>query len=398
MSLTDTLKAIATVTQRVMTTGDPLRHLLTRDLAETSGLHPTSVQRLTDLWARAWQEPGLQRCVDRAGLRHCAWQPLGTVAIVAPGNLFVATWQAMLEALLAGNRLRVRPASGDPLAAERLRDAVAIVAPELAQTIEIDPFSRGDVARWQRFLQQTQALVVLGGDSAVAAVVQRAGEAGYTGRIRGHGDLQSCALIDTEVFADPQAFTSFLPGLAHDALLADGRGCMSLRAIHVLGRHDPAIWRARHQQLAQVMAEVAVQLPRGRMDSAELASVHLQAEAWSFQAAQTPDRTWLHVGPDFWLASQVSVPQSLPVSRSLGPGSRGLLMQGVAELADWTRYLGNARGRLSVVAVAGRVPRDVCDSLGIIRTCAPGEMQAPPADRAPDGHLPLVELVRWLDR
>jgi hypothetical protein len=395
MSLSQTLAALDRLAQHAVDPQDPVFHALTANLAATTGIHPTSVARLTELWATHSRAPALRRAVLRAGLDRSDWQPLGSVAIVAPGNVFVATWQVLCESLLVGNRVRIRPAEADPFAAEHFRDALALVDPELAARIELDRFTRGDVARWQQFLHGMDALVVQGSDPGVAAVVQRAGQAGFVGRLRSQGEMVACALIDPETFAADHAFAQMLPGLAHDALLADGRGCMSLRAIHVLGEHPVALWSRRHAQLAETMRQTAVALPRGQIGPDRALVAQLALDHAEFQTAQDPD-AHLTRGVDWWLAT--SPHANLRPGAQLGPGARGLLLQGVGTLSVWLTALQPWRGRISVVAVAPGVRAESLDSLGIIRLCAPGQMQAPPCDRAPDGHLPLAGLVRWLDR
>lgn len=395
MPLATPIAVLDRLAQRALEPGDPVHHALTADLAQTTGIHATSVARLTALWATHAQAPALRRAVLRAGLDRSPWQPLGTVAIVAPGNVFVATWQVILEALLVGNRVRVRPSEADPLAAERVRAALALIAPDLADRIQTDRFVRGDVARWRQFLNGAEALLVQGSDPGVAAVLQRAGEAGFTGRVRSQGQMTACALIDPDTFADEHAFSQLVQGLAHDALLADGRGCMSLRAIHVLGDHDPQVWLRRHQQLADAMHLTAQALPQGRIPQEHQVAAHFAREQEAFQVAQDPHGR-LTEGSDWWLATH---PHGKPSSAAdLGPGGRGLLLQGVGTLEQWLGALHPWRGRLSVVAISPGVQSDCLDSLGIVRSCAPGQMQAAPADRAPDGHLPLAGLVRWLDR
>lgn len=396
LSLADVIAAIAELAARAARPGDAVYAALLHDLAPSSGVHPASLARLTALWAAAWQQDGLERCVRRAGLDRGPWQPLGRVAVVAPGNLCVATWQAVLEPLLAGNRVRVRPGSGDPHAADRLRDALALIAPALAERIEVDAFVRGDVPRWRRFLADAEALAVHGGNEAVAAVLRLAGEAGFAGRVRCHGDLQSCAVVTAPIFADPEAFQAFAQDLAHDALLADGRGCMSPRALYALGDHDADRWHAAHRQLAFAMDATAAALPAGRLSPALVAHARLDLEAHAFAAAQHCATQWFSEGAGWWLATERQAGRA--PAASLGPACRGLIVRGLADWPAWVAHLHVWRGRLSTVAVAGEPDLEALAALAVPRLCQPGQMQAPPADRSPDGHLPLVDFVRWLDR
>jgi len=387
---------------RVGDHADPLRAVLLAGIAETSGLHPSSLERLCDLWAQAWMPSGPEHLWQR-GLGHVApgsFAPLDTVAVVAPGNLCVATWQAVLEPLLAGCRVRVRAGSGDPLAAQNLAAALALLDPDLAARIETATFDRADPIGWSRWLEGVQALAIYGGDRAVAGVLQLAGEAGYVGRVRCHGEMQSFAVVATESLND----AGLLHALAHDALIADGRGCMSLRLVVLVGELTSTQQREVHDRLATALADVALQLPAGAIAPRWRAAQVLSGDAFEFAAALG------HVdftrGNDWWLASQWRPCGDrgffAPDSSDLGPGARALIVRAAPDWPALIALLAPMRGRLSSAAVfapaALDAARAACAELGVHRTCAPGQLQAPPADRAPDGYLPLIDFVRVFDR
>lgn len=401
MPATPALDAIAHLADAALVRGSQVRAALLAGLQESSGLHPTSLDHLLDSWARAWQRPGLERLFFR-GLGHLplhGWAPLGTVAVVAPGNLPVATWQAMLEPLLCGDRVRVRPGSGDPLAPGNLRQAFGIAAPDLAHRIDIQTFDRADVSAWTGFLAGTQALSVQGSDEAVAAVLQLAGAAGFCGRVRGQGHLQSLAVVAPELLADPPALAKAATGLAEDTLLADGRGCMSPRAVFLL-QANPHRLGQLHMALAEAFAVVAQRFPAGRLDPNWQAAQALAGDDLAFAAATDPTVAQVAMGSDWWLATLLN-DAVLPMdSRQLGPGARALVVRGVADGDDLADRLSPWVNRLSTLAVAAPPatpwPQGL-DRLAPHRRCPPGQMQAPPADRAPDGHLPLIGYVRVID-
>ncbi len=388
------LEAICQLAERARNPADPLHGDLTAGIAATSGLHPSSLAKLVALWANGWQHFDLERA-----LRHApeAFQPIGQVAIVAPGNLCVATWQAMAEALLVGNRVSVRPGSGDPDAAGNFRAALRRVDAELADRIQIQEFARGDRAAWSGWLRKADALLVYGGDAAIAAVLQLAGEVGFTGRVRLHGHHQSIGVLAAEQLADPAAFCSAAAGWAVDALLADGRGCMSLRALWLVGSMDDAGRALLRTTLAAEFARVSALLPSGRLDPAWQARNQLQIEQHAFESAVRADR-WLERGAD-WAILGTRGPIALDAAVT-GPAARTLAVYEARDAEDLARQLAPWRGRLSTVAldVEGEAVREVLDRLGVHRTCRPGAMQAPRADRAPDGHVPFAALVRLTDR
>lgn len=394
------LEAISELTSRAADPLDPLRAELIAGIAASAGLHPASLDRLVAMWSAGWQRPDLERAYRRGlGAHPGAFRPIGTVAIVAPGNLCVATWQAIVEALLAGNHVSVRPGSGDPLAAANFKAALQRIDPGLANRLSIQQFERGDVTAWLRWLVAADAVVVYGGDAAIAAILQLASEAGYTGRLRLHGHYQSIGLLTSELLGDPDALRMAIAGWAVDALLADGRGCMSLRALWWVGVLDAAKRAALRVAFAEAFARAAQLFPAGQLAPAWQATARLEAEAHAFVAAQRDDR-WLEQG-DGWtiLGSHGPIPAG---ARALGPGARTLAVYEAQDARDLQKQLMPWRGKLSTASVSLDADHDgvlgALDRLGVHRTCQPGAMQAPRADRAPDGHMPFAGLVRLTDR
>lgn len=394
------LQSLSDLTLRSGDLADPLYGELTAGLAESSGLHPTSLERLVALWAAGWQLLDLERALRRGlGSHPGASRPIGHVAIVAPGNLCVATWQAIAEALLVGNRVSVRPGSGDPLAARNFQAALRLVDPGLAERLTIQEFARGDRAAWTHWLHSADALLVYGGDAAIAAVLQFASAAGFTGRLRLHGHYQSIGVLASDVLADPKALQAAAAGWAVDALLADGRGCMSLRALWLVGPIDAAGRALVQATLAREFARVAALLPAGQVDPAAQARMQLQVETHAFAAA-VQGNCWLERGGDWAiLGAHGPIPAQ---AQATGHGGRALTVYEAVDGSDLQRQLAPWRRRLSTASVALDADRfqllDVLDRLGVHRHCAPGAMQAPRADRAPDGHVPFAALVRLTDR
>jgi hypothetical protein len=394
------LQAISELTARVADPADPLRATLMAGIAESSGLHPLSLDRLVTMWVAGWQRVDLERAFRRGlGAHPGAFRPIGTVAIVAPGNLCVATWQAIAEAILAGNYVTVRPGSGDRLAAGNFREALRQVDAHLANRMEIQDFARNDRAAWLEWLARADALVVYGGDAAIAAVLRLAGEAGFTGRLRLHGHYESFGVLATEVLADPHALRTAAAGWAVDALLADGRGCMSLRALWLVGPVRDEDRQLLQTSLAAAFGRAAELLPAGQLDPGWQARGRLETETHAFAAAQHGDR-WLVRGDDWTiLGHHGAIAEGAP---ALGPGARTLAVYEAADAPDLQRQLLPWRRKLSTASVSLDADRDnvlnIVERLGVQRTCQPGAMQAPRADRAPDGHMPLAALVRLTDR
>ncbi len=394
------LEAIGELASRVSAPGDALFATLTAGIAESSGLHPTSLERLVQMWAHGWQRLEMERALRRGlGSHPGAFRPVGRVAIVAPGNLCVATWQVIVEALLVGNHVTVRPGGGDPHAAGNFQAALAQISPPLAARMDVQTFARDDRGAWTRWLATADALIVFGGDEATCAVLQLAAEAGFTGRVRLHGHFQSIGVLSTDMLADPDALRHAAAGWAVDALLADGRGCMSLRALWLLGPIDAAGRALVRTTLAQEFARVAKELPPGQLDPHWVARARLLVEDHAFAAAVRTDR-WVERGSGWAiLGTHGPVPAAV---NSPGPGGRTLALWEAGDAADLQRQLVPWHRRISTASVAldadSHGVLETLERLGVHRTCQAGHMQAPRADRAPDGHVPFAAVVRLSDR
>ncbi len=372
---------------------DPVTRTLTRDLPLTTGLHPLSVQAMTAAFAQGWSPAAVQR-LDQL------WQPFETipmqrVAVVAPTNVPAALWQAVLGPLLAGAEVRLRPGSEDLHTAQQLIESLALFSPDLAARVELHAFAQADQAHWSALVEDCDVLAVHGSDQAVAAVFALAAARGFAGRMVGHGTLQSCAVVSAQYATDQALFAHIAPLLLGDALMADGRGCMSLRAIHVIGSLSPPAWQGLVDQLAHALAKVVKQLPAGTMAHAIQAQARLAVEEIEFAAALQGRAATVHSVGDARLLAQ----QDGPVRCSeLGPAARVLAVYGYPSENEWLQAVAPWRNRLGVVAVAGSFAPDLFDRAGVHRLCAPGQMQAPPLDRAAEGRLPLSDYLRVVDR
>ncbi len=374
----------------------PPRQALLHDLSATTGLHRASLERLTDLWAQAWQPEAIDRLLSLDGDGLQSWQAVGTVGIVAPTNLPVATWQPILQALLLGNRVRVRPGAGDALSAHNLLEVLRTTAPKLAQRVEISAFDQADAAQWRLFFKDLDSLLIYGGDAAIAGVLEQAQSVGYTGPVRCHGHRQSLAILP--VTALDGRFAEVAAGLAHDALLADGRGCLSLRAVVVMGEVSPAVWQRCALQLGAAVAQTAKRFPAGSIAPDWAAQTRLLQDSLAMQAALFPDRVvWQDFG-DAWLAAEPRLP--LAATTDLGSGARGLMVWAAPDVAALQRNLAPLTGKIAACAVAHQTPQllAMVKDLRVPRVCAPGELQAPPLDAPHDGYAAHEGLVRWQHR
>ncbi|MBI5609555.1 MAG: hypothetical protein HY902_11840 [Deltaproteobacteria bacterium] len=364
--------------------GSAVHTALADGLAPGSGLQPWAIAQMLAQFARGWRPNRLRRAVAfarAAGARRA----VAEVAVIAPANVPAAAWQAVLEPLLAGSRVRVRPSRREPRAVYNLVRALQIVAPDLAERCLISQPTSPHATDWQTWLAGVATLTAQGSDAAMRAVAEVARTAGFAGTLRLHGEMRSLAVIDAA------AWRAHGPRLARqlaaDALEVDGRGCMSLRTVCWLG-FGPAELAEAHALLARALAELARHWPAGGSTDTGLAARTYQLQTLQAVAAVGAP---LHLSArsDGWLATagdRAALAGVWP-----GPGGRCLVGLSFADSADLRSTLEDWRGQISTAATTliGRDRAQLKDWLGGPRLCRPGQMQAPRPDQVHDGWAPL---------
>jgi len=316
-----------------------------------------------------------------------AWQALGEVAVVAPGNMPVATWQLLVTSWLAGHVVRLRPSRGDPFAGRNLFEALQLVADDLqieaAQRpdLKLQPSDRTDKDSHRALLDGTAALVVMGGDAAVLAWQEFAAKVGYTGLFRGHGSRHAAALLGPD--ADlPEIWA----GLAHDLLLADGRGCLSLRTVVTWGLAPESV----QAQLVAAVAEARLAWPPGALDPTWLAQRDLLVRDWQLRAALGQPRQ-----VQSWSDAAVVTVANPMADTAAGPGGRCAVVLAFAEQKQALHWM-SSQSQLSAVAAIGLAEQALRAQPLAVAVVEPGTLQAPLPSRWEDGLPPLHHLVKHL--
>ncbi len=364
--------------------GSPVRQALTQDLARSSGLPPWAIERMVVQFAHGWRPAAVRRAAllaREAGARRAVAQ----VAVIAPANVPAAAWQAVLEPLLAGSRVRVRPSRREPKAVQNLLLALQIVAPWLADRCQVSQPTSPEATDWQTWLAGVATLTAQGSNPAMAAITQLAHAAGFAGTLRLHGERHSLAVIDAA------AWRAHGPRLARqlaaDTLEVDGRGCMSLRSVAWLGCRGDEL-TAVHAGLAGALDRLTRRWPAGQRTPGGQA-----ARAYQLQTLRTVADLGAPVvvsgyGDD-WLATardRAALTGVWP-----GPGGRCLAGLAFADQTDLCSALQGWRGQIATVAttLVGRDRWELREALGGPRLCRPGQMQAPRPDQVHDGWSPL---------
>ncbi len=352
-------------------------------------LHPRTARALAGEFARGWSRRHLARMAQTL---DPLTEPMGKVAVIAPGNLFVAAWQAVLEPWLAGNHVRVRPSQRDG-------GAVGWLIGQLARhggmaLPEVVSLDRAAPHQWPQFFA-AEALAVWGDDTTVAAVQALATRHGFTGQLRDHGQRQALAVVDVASLTSPQ-LQRVMAGLARDALHGDGRGCLSLGSVVWLGVPG-ADQQAVHDRFASELDRQRTRLPvarRGNTDAPFVQHLDSQKETMSILATIRADVCWTPRA-DGWL---VSAPLAALAGAWPGLGQRGVS----AAFADGDLALAAAlqplAQRTSGLAIAGSpaLRTQVLAAIGSCYPCRPGALQRPPCFRSTDGWPALAAYRRPL--
>lgn len=307
----------------------------------SDGLHPDNARACLDAAISAITAQGLRTASAEAGVRP------EEVTLIAAAGVFTSPieWVALL--LASGCRLRIKAPSRTPELCMALAECMA------AEGLPV----RADT---QRSLGAPEAIIAFGGDASMAAI--QAATPGARHSLYGH--RFSIALVT----ADPQAAAQ---GLARDAALYDGRGCMAPTAVFTTG--DPV---ALAHALAPAMEAAQAALPRGEVDPmlgpewrrrtglARVLGHCIETTDWA-----VPVLPAAHFHP-------IALPRMLPI-------------HGVKTLDELARTLAPWSHQLST---CGTDTPDAAPT-GSLRICQIGQMQTPAFPRDHDGRSMLGGIL-----
>lgn len=329
-------------------------------------LHPRTARALALEFGRGWSRRNLaKRGATLAGQAQ-------TVAVIAPGNLFVGAWQAALAPWMAGHTVRVRGSRRDGGAVgwmlQQLRPFVG--AEPLPDQVAID---HGDDHAWRQFLNADVA-AVWGSDATVATVHALAARLGCAPQFDDHGATRAVAVAQIGG-ATAHQLDRIMRGLARDALHGDGRGCLALGAVVWLGANASDL-NNLHDRLHQALRKTALALPAGNTEVPFIQNLEMQGESLQLAASLAPD---VHCARrrDGWLAT---APLAVLGGLWPGPARRCVLATAAADVVEVEAALAPFVGSTSGLAVAA----DAATRSRLARTlrarwvCRPGQLQRAP--------------------
>jgi hypothetical protein len=259
--------------------------------------------------------------------------------------------------------------------------------PELRAATDVRAWSGGDDDVEAQTLGDADVVVAFGGNDALRAMRARcAGDAIFVpfGHRASAGYLTAASLAgDTFALA---------AGIARDALLYDGDGCLSLHLLFVEREPDGAHERFI-DTLAQACAANAIEFPPGPPKPARAARVSAYAAAAAFRAAngsgrvvRAPDGAWTIVVE--------------PHDGDLPPFGGGVIpvifVDGIADAAE---YVDRHAVPLQALGVASlENAGELAERLGAVRVAPFGQLQDPPLAGHHGGRARIADFICWVDR
>ncbi len=310
---------------------------------------------------------------------------------ILSGNVPLVWLPGLAACLLMRTPCLLKPATDDPLTAPLFAAALARRCPALGEALAVLPWTGGEAAIEAEAMGQAEAVFVYGGGAAVAGILART-PAGATRSV--HGPRTAAGAIARETLA-PGRLEPVAGAAARDALLYDGRGCLSLSCVFIErdGLMNP---REAVTALAQALAGASANLPPGRPDR-DAAAV---TQSWRARARARA----LAGRPAACLASPAGLDWTVIYDEEIPPPDAALVRtvwaSPVDDLAGLSARLAALPVRAHAVALAAPDRRRATlaadlPAVGVTRIVPFGRLQAPPVDWAADGVSPFRRHLRW---
>ena len=344
-------------------------------------------------WARAEVQPleALEKFVP--GPDGAPVRALGPALAlhVLPGNVPLIWLPAFLACIFMRTPCLLKPSHEDPLSPALFCRTLADKLPALAAALGVVPWRGGELDLETEILQQSEALIVYGGEEAVYSL---AGRLSSDAKLIAHGPRSAAGVIAREA-SGPGRLENAAAGAARDALLYDGRGCLSLSTIYIEqgGLYAPQESAAI---IAQALAAAASALPAGRLDPDSAALQRswrgrLQARA----LAGKPGQLWADPNRLDWACfyDREMIPPETPLRRAIW-------VSPIPDIQELNGRLAACRGRLHALAFAGPEARraalaEMLAPLGLTRLTSFGSLQTPPLSWPHGGSSPFRRLLSW---
>jgi hypothetical protein len=329
----------------------------------------------------------LETFVSRPGRPDVTYRGVENVAIVSSDTTIGVALPALGYALCAGARTIVKDRSDRLIAS--FAETLAQERPELGAQIEATAWDGADDVASRSHLAGADTVVAFGGSDALRDVRKHIkADALFVP----YGHRTSIGYVERESLAGTDAAREVARGIARDALLYDGDGCLSLHAAFVEhgGNLDPLAFA---RILGDAFDEAALEFPAGYESDSGLVAYNRSA---SFRASQGRGATFAgSMGPHL---VAYDAPQGEPpplVRRTLALYPTG----GPADALAFVRRHGLP---LEAVAFGHALPRAdlvaFARASGASRIARVGTLQRPPLAGEHGGYGRILPFVRAIYR
>jgi hypothetical protein len=402
------VEAIGRAAERLGDRDDPIRRDAEAVLPLVTGSAPEMVRLVLDRMAAEWRAERL-RALLRAEFGDAGvldgYRPraggVGRAVAVGPaltthifsGNVPGVAVTSLIRSLLVKSAALGKTAAGEPVLPALFARALAEVDEGLGSCIAITYWPGGDEALEKLALDASDAVVVYGGQEAIAAIRSRTP---VSARFLGYGHRLSFGVVGREALVGEGARESAARA-ARAVATFDQQGCVSPHLYYVEedGEVSPAEWAGL---LAGAMAELELELPRGQLAPSESSAIRQLRGEMEF-AQLGGSGVELHASESGTDWTVIHDPDPAFAASCL---NRMVRVKPVSDLMDVVELARPIAPVLQSVGVEGDPERleplaEALARLGASRITSLDALPWPPAWWHHDGVPPLGELVRWCD-
>jgi acyl-CoA reductase-like NAD-dependent aldehyde dehydrogenase len=332
----------------------------------------------------------LDEFVSRAGRPDVWYRGVERAVLVASDTTIGVAIPHLAFALCAKASVIVKDRSDELIA--RFAETLVEEGPEFARAIAVDVWNSDDRAANRAAFEGAQTVVAFGSDAALHAIRN---ELDPETHFVAFGHRTSMAMIARDAFVsnDERDLDALAEGLARDALLYDGEGCLSVHA--ALVEADAAVFADFAARVARACSAASIEFPPGS-PTLDPRTAAYRASAL-FRASQTAGRT-ITGGAAAPFVLDAGMPLDEPPP--LAPRTLGLYR--LDDLADARAFVARHALPLEAVAVAPEPARERLDevarTLGAARLCRIGTSQDPPLTGNHGGAGRILPFVRAMYR
>jgi hypothetical protein len=398
------LRGLAAVHREWARACSPLREEAVARLHETTG-YPASVldRSLRLLFARmdaaemeGWLAAGgvLLPWLDE---RHAGQEGVPRVfgpaltAVISSGNIPGAAVPSVAQALLLKSPCLVKTSSSEPVLLPMYARSIRERAPDLREALVVTGWEGGRADLEEALLGEVDALIAYGGDAALRDLRSRLP---LHARFLPYGHRISFSAVGREALSERRAAGTARKA-ALDFCVFDQQGCLSPQAVYVErgGGVGPEGFAAL---LAEALEELAVELPRRKLDPSEAAAIHqFRASAELSTLGGEEQRLWASPEGTRWTVFIEEDPRLRPCILN-----RTVVVLPVDRLEELPRWIEPQREALISVALGVGTKRHariagVLAAAGLTRITALGRAQEPETSLYHDGINAVAALARF---